>query len=171
MDTVVARNIGLAILVGFLALTLILYGALLLETLIFYPNFFHDVPRSLTVKNEFMAVRAPGNFFRPVGQALTLLALASVIAAWRVKAARYWTLAALAILALGEFLISMLYIWPRWTILNAENMAAHSPEYLQTVASEISTVHWIRVGLFTLVVVCVISGFLRFYRDRVQQYT
>ncbi len=164
MDNVLGRKISLAIMVGFLALTLILYGAILLETLIFYPNFFHDVPRSLEVKNEFMAVRAPGNFFRPVGQALTVLAFASAIAAWPVKPARYWTLAALAILALGEFLISMLYIWPRWTIVNAENVGKHSPDYLQTIASEIWTMHWVRVGLFTLTVVCVITGFLRFHR-------
>jgi hypothetical protein len=112
MDNIVGRNVGLAIMVGFLALSLILYGALLLETFVFYPNFFHDVPRSLMVKNEFMAVRAPGDFFRPVGQVLTVLALASVIAAWRIKTARYWTLAALAILALGEWVLSMLYSGP-----------------------------------------------------------
>jgi hypothetical protein len=49
-------------------------------------------------------------------------------------------------------------------------MAAQPPDYLRTTANEIWNWHWIRVGLFTLAVVCAIIGFLRFYRNRIQQH-
>ena len=46
---------------------MIFFGALVFDTLIVYPNTFHDVPRSLERAMAFATVRGPGDFFPPLG--------------------------------------------------------------------------------------------------------
>jgi hypothetical protein len=44
---------------------MIFFGALVFDTLIVYPNTFHDVPHSLERAMAFATVRGPGDFFPP----------------------------------------------------------------------------------------------------------
>ena len=46
---------------------MILFGAIVMETFMVYPNIFHDPSRSLELGLEFMSVRAPSDFFPPLG--------------------------------------------------------------------------------------------------------
>jgi hypothetical protein len=76
------------IVVGaYLWVMLILFGSIVLETFMVYPNIFHDPPASLATSLEFMRIRAPSNFYPPLGFLSWLLGAASVIAAWRTPAA------------------------------------------------------------------------------------
>ena len=95
---------------------MILFGALVFDTLIVYPNTFHDVPRSLERAMAFATVRGPGDFFPPLGFASWITGIGSLILAWRIKPARYWVLASLVVIAC-EGLFSMAFFWPRNTIM------------------------------------------------------
>jgi hypothetical protein len=47
---------------AYLWVMMILFGAILMETFMVYPNVFHDPPRSLELGLEFMSVRAPSDY-------------------------------------------------------------------------------------------------------------
>jgi hypothetical protein len=96
---------------------LTLFGGLLFETLIIYPNIFHDVPHSLETAKAFAVVRGPSDFFPPLGALVVASGIGSVLLGWRVRAARLWLLSGLIALVLGDFLTSVLFQWPRNSIV------------------------------------------------------
>lgn|SRR5690606_2456264 len=139
---------------------MILFGAILFETLILYPNIFHQVPRSLENAMAFLVVGGPHDFFPPVGMAALLTGIGVLIFNWRVQPVRYWLLAGLLLLLAGEFLFSMIYFWPRNTIMFEEGTALHSVATLEQVAIEFQRGHWFRVlGCFA-VAACSLKAFL-----------
>ena len=60
---------------------MIFFGALVFDTLIVYPNTFHDVPRSLERAMAFATVRGPGDFFPPLGFASWITGIGSLMLA------------------------------------------------------------------------------------------
>ncbi len=121
-------------------------GALLFETVVVYPNIFHDVPASLELSMEWMAATAPHDFFAPVG-ALSIVAIGTAIAAsWRFTTVRNWLLIGLVVAILGEFVLSATVFWPRNTIMFSEGLTVHSAETLKTTAKTFQRLHWLRVG-------------------------
>ena len=158
------QQITLAVIVAYLWMLMILLGAIVFETLILYPNIFHDVPGSLETGMAFMVVSGPGDFFPVVGMLAILTGIGSVILSWRVPTARYWILGSLIIIFVGEFLFSALYFWPRNTIMFEEGMAIHSAAYLQQTAQEFQIGHWLRVALSAAASALAFVGFLKFYR-------
>lgn len=145
---------------------MILLGAIVLETFMVYPNIFHDPPRSLETAMEFMAVRAPNDFFPPLGFLSWLTGIAAVISGWRVEPARYWLLGGV-IMMLCEGLFSMAFFWPRKEIMFVEGTEVHSAAYLRQVAQEFQTLHWSRLAFNAVGSASVFVGFLRFYRHRI----
>lgn len=123
------------------------FGGIAVETIVIYPNVFHDAPDSLTLAVEFFSITGPADFFPPMGAATIVGCLVALVAAWRVKAARVWLLAALASLVIGEFLFSMLYFWPRNDIMFEEGVAMHSAQFLQATADEFQAGHWVRLAM------------------------
>ena len=78
------QRITLFIVGAYLWLMMILLGSIVLETFMVYPNIFHDPPKSLTTALEFMAVRAPSDFYPPLGFLSWVFGAASLVAAWPV---------------------------------------------------------------------------------------
>ncbi|MGH3979754.1 MAG: DUF1772 domain-containing protein [Pseudonocardiaceae bacterium] len=161
------RRLGFSIGVLYFWSSAILFGSLLAETVLLYPNIFHDVPRSLETASTFMAAVNPGDYFPPLGMASLCLGVLAIALNWRVKAVRSWFLGAMLVVALGDYLLSALYMWERNTIMFQEGAAVHSVAYLQEVAREFETAHWVRIGAAGIAAVCVFVGLLRSYRERV----
>ena len=61
------QRIAFAVVLTYLWVMMILLGAIMLVTFMVYPNIFYDAPRSLETAMELMAVRAPNDYFPPLG--------------------------------------------------------------------------------------------------------
>jgi hypothetical protein len=61
------QRLAFWIILAYLWVMMILLGAIVMETFMVYPNVFHDPPRSLELGLQFMSVRAPSDFFPPLG--------------------------------------------------------------------------------------------------------
>jgi hypothetical protein len=161
------QQIAFAFSLTQLWVVMILFGAILCETLMIYPNIFHDIPRSFEIGMKFMVVRGPHDFFPPIGMLAMLTGIGSLILNWRVKSARYWILGSMMIIFVGEFLFSMAYFWPRNTIMFEEGTAVHSVAFLKQTAEEFQTGHWLRVAGCAAASALSFMGFLKIYRFRI----
>ena len=158
------EQITFAFILTYLWVLMILLGAIIFETLILYPDIFHDVPRSFETAKAFMVVTGPSNLFPPIGMLAILTGLGSLILGWNVKQARYWVLGSLSTIVVGEFLFSALFFWPRNTIMFEEGTAVHSAAFLQQTALEFQIGHWFRLALSAAAAVMAFVGFLKLYR-------
>jgi hypothetical protein len=160
------QNIAFVCVLAYLWAAILLFGANLYETFIFYPNIFRDIPRSFEIGKEFLAVAGPADFFRPLGMAIMLAGILSVALVWPVKSARYWIMASALIVILGEYVFSASFFWPRNTIMFTEGTARHSVEFLKQTAQEFQTWHWVRLGLNGVFSALAFVGLLKLYRAR-----
>jgi hypothetical protein len=157
------HRIRLLIVGAYLWLMMILLGSIVLETFMVYPNIFHDPPESLTTALEFMTIRAPSDFYPPFGFLTWVCGAASLVAAWRVRSARYWIGLSVAMIV-SEGLVSMAFFWPRNTILFIEGPAVHSADVLRQTADEFQHMHWWRVSFNAIGPAAVFTGFLKLHR-------
>lgn len=158
------QHLTFAMMIIFLWALMIMFGSILFETFIIYPNIFHDVPRSFDIATKFMAVAGPSNFFRPIGAFTIPLGIISLLLSWRTKPARLWLLGSLIVIIIGEFLFSAFFFWPRNTIMFVEGPALHSAATLKQVAWEFQTGHWFRLALSACSATLAFIGLLKFYR-------
>jgi hypothetical protein len=142
----------------------VLFGAILFETLIVYPNIFHDVPTSLETAVRFAAVRGPHHFFPPIGMLTMLSACGAIVAAWRIKSVRYLFIVSVALIVVFEFLFSALFFWGRNTIMFDEGLRVHSAAYLSRVAREFQIGHWIRLLASGIASLTALIGLVEFCR-------
>ncbi|MFD1152034.1 DUF1772 domain-containing protein [Saccharothrix hoggarensis] len=140
------------------------FGGILVETIVIYPNVFHDPPASLAQAVAFFAITGPADLFPPMGALTVALAVATLVLLWRVRSARWWLVAGLASLVVGEFLFSVLFFWPRNEIMFDEGATVHSVEVLRRTAVEFETGHWVRLAVSGLTAVLVFTGYQRFRR-------
>ncbi len=157
------QHFAFAAIIIFLWTLMIMFGSILFETFIIYPNIFR-VPSSFEVATKFMSVVGPSNFFRPIGACTIPMGLAALLLSWRTKSARYWLLSSLIVIIIGEFLFSALFFWPRNTIMFVEGTALHSAATLKQVAWEFQAGHWFRLALSTCSAILAFIGLLKFYR-------
>jgi hypothetical protein len=161
------RRLAFPVVTGYLWVMMTLFGAVVLETFMIYPNVFADPPASLALAMDFMAVSGPSDFFPPLGFLTWVLGAGAVVLCWRVKTVRWWIVFSVAMIVC-EGVASMLFFWPRNEILFVEGLDAHSAEHLKQVAREFETWHWrSRMGFNTLAAVSAFVGFLTFYRHRI----
>ncbi|MEZ4614764.1 MAG: hypothetical protein R2867_04500 [Caldilineaceae bacterium] len=153
-------------LVIYLWAMMIMLGSIVLETWMIYPNIFANSPDSFAVALDFMSVRAPHDFFPPLGLTIWVTGALSLILGWRVQSARWWILASL-LMIIGEGVASMLFFWPRNTIMFVEGPAVHSAAMLRQTALEFQNLHWLRVGFNAAGSVLIFVGFLKFYRHTI----
>jgi hypothetical protein len=104
---------AVAATVAFAWMATFAFGSLLVETLLLYPNIFADVPTSLTKALEFMSASTPNDVLPPLGAATLATVAAAVLLTLRHRAVRLWTIGAALSMALGEFLFSAVWFWPR----------------------------------------------------------
>jgi hypothetical protein len=160
------RYIRVSIVGAYLWITMILLGSIVMETFLIYPNVFHDPPRSLEVALAFMQVRAPSDFFPPLGFISWVTGAGAIAAGWPTRTARYWIVASVAMIV-GEGLFSMAFFWPRNTLMFVEGPAMHTAEMLKQTAREFQALHWGRVALNVANAAFIFVGFLKFYRAQV----
>src|SRR5215475_163814 len=139
------QRIGLFILGGYLWLMMITLGTIVLETFMVYPNIFYNPPESFKAGLDFMKVVTPHDFFPKLGFITWLAGAASLLMGWRVRSARYWILASVAMI-IAEGLFSMAFFWSRNTIMFIEGPTMHSVEVLRKTAQEFERLHWWRVA-------------------------
>ena len=164
------QRITFVVLLGFLWTMMILLGSLALETFMVYPNIFHHAPERFGIALQFMSVTGPAQYFRPFGMATVGFGVLAVLLSWRFPAARWWVVAGL-LLIIAEGIDSVLFFWPRNTVLFVEGAALHSVEMLRQTALEFQLWHWSRVALSAASAAVVFVGFLRFYRGIVTGQT
>lgn len=157
------RTITYIVLLAYLWVMMILLGSIVLETWMVYPNVFYNPPESLEAGLAFMKIRAPHDFFPPLGLTSWITGLGSLILGWRVKSARYWILGSL-LMIVAEGAFSMAFFWPRNAIMFIEGSAVHSAEFLRQTAQEFVNLHWARVIFNALGSAMIFVGFLKFYR-------
>jgi hypothetical protein len=160
------RRTRTAVLGAFLWILMILLGSIVLETFMVYPNIFHDPPKSFETALAFMSVRAPNDLYPPLGFLTWVAGLVSLALAWPERSARYWIMAAVAMI-MGEGLFSILFFWPRNQIMFIEGTSVHSAEFLRRTAQEFQTMHWGRVLFNASASAFAFVGFLRFYRHQI----
>lgn len=163
-------RIAFIVLLSYLWVMMILLGSIMLETFMVYPNIFHDPPDSFATALEFMKVRAPHDFYPPLGLFSWVTGAASLIAGWKVRPARYWILVSLAMIV-GEGLVSMAFFWPRNTIMFIEGPAVHSAEVLRRTALGFQRLHWLRVGFNVIGSAAMFTAFLKYHRHIVTAST
>ena len=157
------QRITFALLLIYLWVMVILLGSLVLETFMVYPNIFHNAPERFGIALQFMSVIGPAQYFRPFGMASVVLGVVAVLASWRIPSVRWWVVASL-LMIVCEGVFSMLYFWPRNTILFVEGAAVHSVEALRQTSLEFQLWHWSRLAFNAASAVFIFIGFLRFYR-------
>jgi hypothetical protein len=158
------QHITFVFIMAYLWMLMILFGAIVFETFIIYPDIFHDIPHSFQVGMEFMDLRGPHDFFPPVGMASLFLGTLATLMSWRAKSVRYWLLGSLILIFVGEFLFSAAFFWPRNTIMFIEGTAAHSVASLKQTAQEFQAGHWLRLVLSAGAAGLAFAGLLKFYR-------
>ncbi|WP_336085539.1 hypothetical protein [Nocardia sp. SSK8] len=147
------------------ALATLVFCTMIAETVFLYPNYFHDIPRSLIVADEFTAAVSVGSVMRPLGAVLMVTAIvATAVSVWA-RTARVWTVASLVSLVSGLFLLSALYLWERWTILFDER-DQHTIEELRRTVREVEVAHSVRIVLGALTAVFAVVAAVRTYRAR-----
>jgi hypothetical protein len=160
------QRLAFPVLTAYLWVMMVLFGAIVMETFMVYPNVFADPPASLELSMEFMSVSGPSDFFPPLGFLSWVLGAGALVLSWPVKSARPWIAFSLAMIVC-EGVASMLFFWPRNEIMFVEGLEVHSAEYLKQVAREFETWHWrSRMGFNALAAVSAFVGFLRLYRHR-----
>jgi hypothetical protein len=160
---VTMQRIRFVVLLTYLWAMMILSGSLVLETYMVYPNIFHNAPERFGIALQFMSVTGPFDYFRPFGMASVSLGVVAVLASWRISSARWWVVASL-LMILSEGVSSILFFWPRNTILFVEGAAVHSVAVLRQTAQEFQLWHWSRLAFNAASAVFIFIGFLRFYR-------
>ena len=158
-----SQRLAFLVILAYLWVMMILLGAIVMETFMVYPNVFNDPPRSLELGLQFMSVRAPSDFFPPLGFLSWASGTGALILGWRVKSARYWILLSV-LMIVCEGLFSMAFFWPRNEIMFIEGTAVHSADLLRQVAREFQTLHWARVAFNVVASASIFVGFTRYYR-------
>jgi hypothetical protein len=152
----------------YLWVMMLLLGAILLETFMIYPNIFRNAPESLAYASGFFSEASPATFFRPLGMLSWAVGIAAVGLSWPVGNVRRWVaLSLLCIVADG--VASMLFFWPRNTIMFVEGSAMHSPDVLRQTAAQFEQLHWLRVAFNAASAVFAFIGFVALDRWRVAQ--
>ncbi|MGW4772755.1 hypothetical protein ACWEO2_32560 [Nocardia sp. NPDC004278] len=142
------------------------FAAALTETIMLYPNIFRDVPDSLAQTQQFMSEVAVGDVMRPLGGVLTVCALIACVVAVRYRLARGWVVASMISLISGQFLLSILYLWPRATILFDER-SRHSLAEIERAATEFQVGEWVRIATALATAVFAVAATLSCYRTRI----
>lgn len=161
------RNLTFAFQLSYVWVIMTLFGAIVFETLVIYPDIFHDVPTSFEVGMAFMSVRGPHDFFPPIGMLSLGTGIGAVATGWRLKASRNWFLGSVLLVLFGEFLLSVFFFWPRNTIMFEQGAAVHSIAVLKQTAREFQVGHWVRVGTSALASLLAFVGLLKAHRQRI----
>ncbi len=164
------RSLSLPVLIAMLycwTQTLVT-GALLFDTFVLYPNVFGDVPGSLSTAMEFLSHASPASFLPGIG-ALSIVAALGALWVWRgCRPAFVCFLVSFLLVLAFDFVASVLYFWPRNTIMFTEGLKVHSPETLIAASREFRAGHWLRVGASIVASFSAMVGLVAAVRHSIQ---
>lgn len=160
------KRLVFAVSAAYVWIAMVAFGGIAVETIVIYPNVFHDVPASLVGSVDFFSVTGPADFFPPMGAVTVVAAVLTVVVLPRVRRARLFAAASLVSLVAGEFLFSLLYFWPRNDIMFEEGPAVHSAETLRQTAFQFEAGHWVRLAMSAVTAALAFTAFLRFHTER-----
>ncbi|MBF6547344.1 hypothetical protein [Nocardia brasiliensis] len=160
-------TIASVVLTGYAVLACFAFATTAAETIFLYPNIFRDVPDSLALTEQFMSAVAVGDVMRPLGAALTLCALLAGAAALWARLGRRWLALSLASLVSGQFLLSVLYQWPRAAIL-FDDRAGHTLDEIRRAATEFQVGQGLRILAAALTALFAVVAALVCYRARIR---
>lgn len=153
------QRLAWPVVLVYLWVMMLMLGAILLETLMVYPNIFRNAPESLAYASGFFTEASPATFFRPLGMLSWVCGVAAVALSWPVRNVRRWmALSLLFIVADG--VASMLFFWPRNAVMFAEGTAIHSAEVLRQTAEQFEQLHWLRVAANAASAIFAFAGFV-----------
>ena len=155
-------RVAFGVLLAYFWVMMILFGSIVFETFVIYPDIFRDPPSSLETALAFMKPRGPANFYPPLGFLSWVTGAAAIGLTWKVREARGWVMASVAMI-LCEGLFSMVYFWPRNTIMFIEGARLHSADLLRQTAFEFERLHWARLAFNAAGSAFVLVGLLKFY--------
>lgn len=141
-----ARYMLAILLFAHVLLMFAMIGAGTLDVMVFFPNWFHNIPDSLAVAKQFNSYRNPGMFFLPLGATITLTGVAFVLAAWTREPSRTWVLIDL-VLFIAALLLTVAFIYPRISIVVGEGSELQSLEVLQQAAMEMKVLIQVRLWM------------------------
>lgn len=145
----------------FTYLQVLMTGTVVFQTFVMYPNIFRNPPETLILSMDFFKAVAPGDFFPPFGATLVVTGLVCLVLSFRHKKPFYYFLASVLLLFGGDGILSVLYFWPRNTILFVEGLEKHSAETLQHVAVEFYRAHYLRLLTSTLASLAAMIGLVK----------
>lgn len=151
---------------GYAVIASFLFATAASETMLLYPNVFRDIPASLELTEEFMSAVAVGDVMRPLGAAVLVTALIAATVSVRYRIARKWLAASLTALVSGQFLLSVLYQWPRATVLFDER-GSHTLAEIERAATEFQIGQYLRLTAAGLSALFAILAALACHRARV----
>jgi hypothetical protein len=131
---------------AFAWVAMVMFGGMVVETWLIYPNVFADVPASLDRGLAFFTEVGPSAVFPRLGVATGVTGVATLVVCWRDRAVRPFAAGAVGCLLLGELVFSMLYFWPRNDIM-FDQRDQHPVDVLVRTAAEFETGHWFRLAL------------------------
>ncbi|MEU6719582.1 hypothetical protein ABZ897_49680 [Nonomuraea sp. NPDC046802] len=160
------KRLSFTVLTAYVWIAMVAFGGIAVETIVIYPNVFHDVPASLAESMRFFVVTGPADFFPPLGAVTVVFSVATLVLLWPARQTRPWAGGSLLSLLLGEFLFSALYFWPRNDIMFEEGAAVHSAQVLRQTAWEFETGHWVRLAMSGVTATLAFIGLWRLLRAR-----
>ncbi|UAK36064.1 hypothetical protein K8O92_31670 [Nocardia asteroides] len=158
--------VPLTVLTGYAVIASFAFATTAAETLLLYPNIFRDVPESLELTEQFMSVVAVGDIMRPLGAVLTLCASVAGAVSLIYRIGRRWLGLSLVALLSGQFLLSILYLWPRASIL-FDDRHSHTLAEIERAATEFQVGHGLRTAAAAVTALCAVLAALACYRARV----
>ena len=136
----------------------LLLGATCYEAVVMAPNYERDVPSSLALARQFLQRTTPAHYFRVVAPAAQILALLTVIAAWKQPGRLAFALA-LGLLIVAD-VITFAYHYPRLAIMFKSTEPVEATG-LARAAREWAVGNWIRGALLVVVLLAVVHGLLQ----------
>lgn len=161
-----SATVPLTVIGTYAAVASFAFAAATTETILLYPNIFRDVPDSLALTEQFMSSVAVGDVMRPLGGILTLCAIIACIVSFRYRLGRNWLVASVVSLISGQFLLSILYLWPRATIL-FDDRSQHTLAEIERAATEFQIGEVVRIVASLATAVFATAATLACYRARV----
>ena len=145
----------------FTYLQVLMTGTVLFQTFVMYPNIFRNPSESLDLSMDFFKAVTPADFFPPFGSAIIGTGILCLILSYNNRKVFYYLLASVLLLFGGDGVLSILYLWPRNTILFIEGVEKHSAETLRMVSIEFNRVHYVRLLTSTMASILAMIGLIK----------
>ena len=141
------------------ALSGMLLGGSLYDSLVLVPNINGNLPQSLEHGRLFMHAATPGSFFRVISPLTQVSLLLAGIFCWTVRSSRWWILAGLLAAVMADVL-TFAYFYPRNELM-FQNPLGQPVELLARTAQEWGRMNLVRIALVAVAVGCALTALIK----------